>query len=221
MGWEDPLEKGMATHSSILAWRISWTEEPGGLQSIDYHNPTLILGGGQRDALVDLTSRTQAVKLWGAELAASPLSSHWGLTHSGCSQLGIVEPKNRAMVAWRRDSIIGNLFSKINLFFNWSMIVLQNFIFCQTSTRISHRYACIPSFLNLPTICLPITPFCIITESLFEFLESCRKFTLTIYFTYGLGSFHVTLSIHLNLSSPLPMSISLFSMAVSPLLPYK
>ena len=33
LGWEDPLEKGMATHSSILAWRIPWTEEPGGLQS--------------------------------------------------------------------------------------------------------------------------------------------------------------------------------------------
>ena len=32
LGWEDPLEKGMATHSSILAWRIAWTEEPGGLQ---------------------------------------------------------------------------------------------------------------------------------------------------------------------------------------------
>ena len=31
---KDPLEKGMATHSSILAWRIPWTEEPGGLQSI-------------------------------------------------------------------------------------------------------------------------------------------------------------------------------------------
>ena len=31
LDWEDPLEKGMATHSSILAWRISWTEEPGGL----------------------------------------------------------------------------------------------------------------------------------------------------------------------------------------------
>ena len=31
---EDPLEKGMATHSNILAWRIPWTEEPGGLQSI-------------------------------------------------------------------------------------------------------------------------------------------------------------------------------------------
>ena len=33
-GWEDPLEKGMATHSSILAWKIPWTEEPGGLQSM-------------------------------------------------------------------------------------------------------------------------------------------------------------------------------------------
>ena len=33
-GWEYPLEKGMATHSSILAWRIPWTEEPGGLQSM-------------------------------------------------------------------------------------------------------------------------------------------------------------------------------------------
>ena len=31
---KDPLEKGMATHSSILAWRILWTEEPGGLQSM-------------------------------------------------------------------------------------------------------------------------------------------------------------------------------------------
>ena len=34
LGWEDPLEKGMATHSSALAWRIPWTEEPGRLQSV-------------------------------------------------------------------------------------------------------------------------------------------------------------------------------------------
>ena len=34
LGWEDPLEKGMATHSSILARRIPWTEEPGELQSM-------------------------------------------------------------------------------------------------------------------------------------------------------------------------------------------
>ena len=34
LGWGDPLEKGMATHSSILAWEIPWTEKPGGLQSM-------------------------------------------------------------------------------------------------------------------------------------------------------------------------------------------
>ena len=34
LGREDPLEEGMATHSSILAWRIPWTEKPGGLQSL-------------------------------------------------------------------------------------------------------------------------------------------------------------------------------------------
>ena len=37
LDWEDPLEESMATHSSILAWRIPWTEEPGGLQSIGLH----------------------------------------------------------------------------------------------------------------------------------------------------------------------------------------
>ena len=37
LGQEDPLEEGMATHSSILAWRIPWTEEPGRLQSIGLH----------------------------------------------------------------------------------------------------------------------------------------------------------------------------------------
>ena len=36
LGGEDPLEKGMAIHSSVLAWRISWTEEPGGLQSMGF-----------------------------------------------------------------------------------------------------------------------------------------------------------------------------------------
>ena len=34
LGWEDPLEDSMATHSSILAWRMLWTKEPGGLQSL-------------------------------------------------------------------------------------------------------------------------------------------------------------------------------------------
>ena len=48
LGWEDPLEKGMATHSSILAWRIPWMEEPGRLQSI----------GSQRVRLSQVTINT-------------------------------------------------------------------------------------------------------------------------------------------------------------------
>ena len=36
LGWEDPLEEGMTVHSSILAWRVPWTEDPGGLQSLGH-----------------------------------------------------------------------------------------------------------------------------------------------------------------------------------------
>ena len=52
LGREDPLEKEMATHSSILAWRIPWTEEPGGLQSMESqrvgHNEATSLSLSQR-----------------------------------------------------------------------------------------------------------------------------------------------------------------------------
>ena len=40
LGWEDPLEEGMVTHSSILAWRIPWTEEPGRLQRVEHDGAT-------------------------------------------------------------------------------------------------------------------------------------------------------------------------------------
>ena len=43
LGQEDPLEKGMVTHSSIFAWRIAWTEEPGGLQSMGLQKTALTL----------------------------------------------------------------------------------------------------------------------------------------------------------------------------------
>ena len=48
LGWEDPLEEGLATHSNILAWRIPWTEEPGGLQSMGSESRTQLkqLGTG-------------------------------------------------------------------------------------------------------------------------------------------------------------------------------
>ena len=60
LGREDPLEKEMATHSSILAWRISWTEEPGGLQSmgsqrvrhISHEQPCLKTTGLYEDILL-------------------------------------------------------------------------------------------------------------------------------------------------------------------------
>ena len=39
-GWEDPLEEGTATHSAVLAWRIPWTEEPGGLQESEMTEAT-------------------------------------------------------------------------------------------------------------------------------------------------------------------------------------
>ena len=45
LGWEDPLEKEMATHSSILAWRIPWTEEPGRLQSMGSQKSQTRLSG--------------------------------------------------------------------------------------------------------------------------------------------------------------------------------
>ena len=54
LGWEDPLEKIMGTHSSILAWGIPWTEEPDGLQSI----------GLQRVKELDMTEVTQHARIY-------------------------------------------------------------------------------------------------------------------------------------------------------------
>ena len=47
LGWEDPLEKGMATHSRILAWGIPWTEKPGGLQSMGSQESRLVVNTEQ------------------------------------------------------------------------------------------------------------------------------------------------------------------------------
>ena len=50
LGWEDPLEKKMATHSSITAWEIPWTEEPGGLQPMELQK-NWALGTKQQQAV--------------------------------------------------------------------------------------------------------------------------------------------------------------------------
>ena len=64
LGREDPLEKGMATHSSILAWRILGTEEPGGLQS-----------RGSRRVGQDRATDTQRVSVLVKEKSSRPLTS--------------------------------------------------------------------------------------------------------------------------------------------------
>ena len=47
LGWKDPLEEGKTTHSSSLGWRIPWTEEPGGLQSMGLQNRTRLTNKAQ------------------------------------------------------------------------------------------------------------------------------------------------------------------------------
>ena len=69
-GWEDPLEKGMATHSSILARRIPWTEEPGGLESMGY------LSQGSKPAPEGLQEP--------AELSADTSTPCWYKGWQGC-----------------------------------------------------------------------------------------------------------------------------------------
>ena len=63
LGWEDPMEKEMATHLSILTWRVSWTEEHGGLQSMESQtvvhdlvtkHPTSLLSFGVNKTLKNL-----------------------------------------------------------------------------------------------------------------------------------------------------------------------
>ena len=59
LGWEDSLEKEIATHSSILAWRIPWTEEPGGLQSI----------GSQKSDMTEVTQQARMQLNYGLNIS--------------------------------------------------------------------------------------------------------------------------------------------------------
>ena len=62
LGWDDPLEKSMATHSGILAWKFPWTEEPGGLQSTAPDSPEGVLAR----AVVHAVSAVPPVVVYGA-----------------------------------------------------------------------------------------------------------------------------------------------------------
>ena len=80
-----------------------------------------------------------------------------------------------------------------------------------------------PPFCNSLPSPSPSHPSRLLQSSCLSFLSHTANshWPLAIHFTHGNVSFHVTLSVRLTLSSPLPMSISLFSMSVSPMLPYK
>ena len=86
LGWEDPLEKGVAPHSSILAWRIPWTEEPGGLQSmgsqrVGHDEHFLASGiGGQRSGPPFCTCTS--LSLTGPTVSVTPVCVSPLLTHS-------------------------------------------------------------------------------------------------------------------------------------------
>ena len=103
--------------------------------------------------------------------------------------------------------------------FYWRIIVSQNFaVFCQTSTWISHRC---PLPVEPPSYLPPHpTPLGWSRAPVWVSWD-IQQIPFGYLFTYGNVSFHVTLSIYLTLSSPLPMSRSLFSMSASPLLPCK
>ena len=114
--------------------------------------------------------------------------------------------KNIALAIW---IIVGKVMSLCVFFFLFIFSLKDSCFtefccFLSNLTWISHRYTYILSFLNLPSISLPIPPLQVDTEPLFEFPEPYSKFPLAIYFTYGNVSFHVTLSMRLTLSSPCP-----------------
>ena len=70
LAWEDPLEKGMATHSSKLAWRISWTQEPGGLQPIGSQK-SLFMNVKEESEKAGLKVNIQKTKI----MVSSPITS--------------------------------------------------------------------------------------------------------------------------------------------------
>ena len=96
LAWEDPLEKGMATHSSVLAWKIPWTEEPGRLQSIRLQrvrhsrltlHPVSLSGAGSRAlAARSPDEKTEAVR---AQVLARSKSQVCRPVASGVSRPGL------------------------------------------------------------------------------------------------------------------------------------
>ena len=118
LGGEDPLEKEMATHASILAWRISWTEEPGGLQSMGsqvldttewlslHFNSGLIPGQGTWFHLLQLRA---------------PMMQHkvlWATPNTQCSQINKQKYFKKSLFFWKKNKVSLLLTAVFTLF--WS-----------------------------------------------------------------------------------------------------
>ena len=88
LGWEDPLEEGLAAHSNILAWRISWMEEPGRLQSM----------ASQRVGH-DWPQKQQHTYMWGF-LAAQMVKSLPAMQETWVWSLGQVDPLEKGMATF-------------------------------------------------------------------------------------------------------------------------
>ena len=127
MGWEDPLEEDMATHSSILAWWIPWTEEPGGLQSMGSqrvgHNWATQHEEERRDGGEGSTLRTQTENTWfGASLPIQWLRLHGSSKGSfrgpvpfHCRGTGSTLSQGTKMLhaEWRGQKILKNCFKNV------------------------------------------------------------------------------------------------------------
>ena len=85
LDWEDPLEKGMSTHSSILAWKIPWTEKPGGLgasllaqlvKNLPAIQETRVQSLGQKDPLERGTATHSSILAWRIPWTEEPDGLH-------------------------------------------------------------------------------------------------------------------------------------------------
>ena len=149
LGWVDPLEKEIATHSSILAWRFPWTE-PGGLPSMGLQRV--------RHGLVTKQQHRIQFFLW--------CGGKWYISWWTLEPL-LAERLFQSPALWKclcvnqlcciyffykhQTPIFSELIGLKKTFFNWRIIALQNFVvFCHTSTRISHKYIHVPSLPHLP-----------------------------------------------------------------------
>ena len=112
-GREDPLEKEVATHSSILAWRIPWTEEPGGLQSMgsqrirhNWANNTFTKQEGVCSACF-CWEKTHLPKV---KVSTTETSPQWPLEQESTVHAGIFPPDK-----WSRDALLGWTISRMKL----------------------------------------------------------------------------------------------------------